>query len=162
DEEIEAFYKERAPPDAPPVDVVKPQIAAALKREKAAEAFEGLFAELEKGVVVERRLPDVRPSAVEIGVQAHTPTAGAEQPVVEVVEFADFECPYCQVMANALDDVKARFKDKPVRFSYRHFPLSFHPNARPAAEVSQCAREQGKFWEVHDKIYANMDKMDGE
>lgn len=162
DEEIQAFYKERAPPDAPPVDMVKPQIAQALKREKMAEAVEGLFAELEKGVAVERHLPDVRPAAVDVGVAAHTPTAGADKPVVEVIEFADFECPYCQVMATALDDVREQFKDKPVRFSYRHFPLSFHPNARPAAEVSQCAREQGKFWEVHDKIYANMDKMDKE
>lgn len=162
EEEIQAFYKERAPPDAPPVDAVRPQIAAAIKREKAADAFESLFSELEKGVKVERRLPDVRPPAVDVEVATHTPTAGADNPVVEVIEFADFECPYCQVMATALSEVKDRFKDKPVRFSYRHFPLSFHPNARPAAEISQCAREQGRFWEMHDKIFANMDRLDGE
>ncbi len=162
EEEIRAFYEERAPPDAPPVDMVKPQIAEAIKREKAAAAFESLFSELEKGVNIERRLPDVRPAAVAVDVPAHTPTVGPAQAVVEVVEFADFECPYCQVMATALQDVKARFKDQPVRFSYRHFPLSFHPNARPAAEYSQCAREQGKFWQLHDKIYANMDKMDAD
>lgn len=159
DEEVQRFYDEHSPPNAPPLEQVRPQVMSAMQREQAGEAIEGLMVTLEGGAKIERRLPDVRPPAIEVEVASHTPTAGAEQPRVEVVEFADFECPYCSVMANALGEVKQRFEGKAVRFSYRHFPLSFHPKARPAAEFSQCAEEQGKFWQVHDHIYANMSEM---
>ena len=49
--------------------------------------------------------------------------------------------------------LKARYPEK-VRFTFRHFPLSFHPNAKPAAEHAQCAHEQGRFWEYHDLVFA--------
>jgi protein-disulfide isomerase len=159
DEEVQRFYNEHSPPNAPSLEEVRPQVMAAMQRDKAGEAIEALMSSLEKSAKVERRLPDVRPPPADVGVASHTPTTGADKPVVEVIEFADFECPYCSVMANALNEVKPRFEGKAVRFAYRHFPLAFHPKARPAAEFSQCAKEQGRFWQVHDHIYANMSEM---
>jgi protein-disulfide isomerase len=160
EEEMQAFYKENVRPGAPPFEELKPQVLAAMERDRRGAAIDALIAELESEAKIVRTLPDTRPPALEVGVAEHTATAGPADAVVEVVEFADFECPYCQVMANALHEAKTRSQGKRVRFAYRHFPLSFHPNARPAAEISQCAHEQGKFWEMHDRIYQTPKAMD--
>lgn len=73
---------------------------------------------------------------------------------ITLVEFSDFECPFCvrhyPTMNKILDDYKGK-----VRLVYKHFPLGFHPNAQKAAEASECADEQGKFWEYHDKLFEN-------
>ena len=73
---------------------------------------------------------------------------------VTLVEFSDFECPYCEkhfpTLSRILDDYPGK-----VRLVYKHFPLAnLHPNAQKAAEASECADEQGKFWEYHDKLFA--------
>jgi len=71
---------------------------------------------------------------------------------VTLLEYSDFECPYC---LRHFDTVKQIVKAYPkdVRVVFRHFPLSFHANAQKAAEASECAAAQGKFWEMHDKIF---------
>lgn len=73
---------------------------------------------------------------------------------ITLVEFSDFECPFCArhfpTLTKMLDDYKGK-----VRLVYKHFPLSFHPNSQKAAEASECADEQGKFWEYHDKLFEN-------
>lgn len=160
EEEIAAFYAANVREDAPPLEELRPSVIAAIEREQRGSAVEALLDELIAGAAIERKLPDVRPPALEVKVAAHTGSSGPADAVVDVVEYADFECPYCQVMAMALVEAKTRMKGKSVRFSYRHFPLSFHPHARPAAEFSQCAQEQGKFWEMHDAIYAATERMD--
>ncbi|MFZ9886517.1 MAG: DsbA family protein [Myxococcota bacterium] len=161
DEEVQRFYTERAPPDAPPLEMVRAQVVDAIRQQRMMSEVETVFAELERTAKITRSLPDVRPPPAKLDAPPHVAFAGATSPVVDVVEFADFECPYCQVMAKALVDVKAKLKDQSVRFSYRHFPLNFHPNARPAAEMAQCAHEQGRFWEMHDRIYDDTSKLDG-
>lgn len=160
EEEIQAFYQARSGPGVPPLEQVRPQVIAAVQREKAEKAVKDLFASLRSGVQIQTRLPDVRPPAQEIDLPAYTATAGAVNATVQVVEFADFECPYCSIAANNLNQLKERFKGKSVSFSFRHFPLSFHPNAKRAAEFTQCAQAQGKFWQLHDKIFANAKAMD--
>jgi protein-disulfide isomerase len=77
---------------------------------------------------------------------------------IEIIEFSDFQCPFCQRANPTVDQVLKTYGDR-VRFVYRHFPLGNHPNARPAAEASQCAAEQGKFWEYHDRLFANPSKL---
>lgn len=83
---------------------------------------------------------------------------GNKNAKVTIVEFSDFECPYCARATEQVNKVYAQFKDK-VQLVYKHFPLSFHPNAHNASEYSCCAEEQGKFWEMHDKIFENQKKM---
>jgi protein-disulfide isomerase len=77
---------------------------------------------------------------------------------IEIIEFSDFQCPFCQRANPTVDQVLKTYGDR-VRFVYRHFPLGNHPNARPAAEASQCAAEQGKFWEYHDRLFANPTRL---
>lgn len=73
---------------------------------------------------------------------------------VTLVEFSDFECPFCEKIFPTLNKLLSDYQGK-VRLVYKYFPLSFHPNAQKAAEAAECASEQGKFWEYHDKLFAN-------
>lgn len=72
---------------------------------------------------------------------------------VQMIVYSDFECPYCANFAETVKTIVKEFGDKIV-IAYRHFPLSSHQYAVPAAIASECAAEQGKFWEMHDKIFA--------
>lgn len=83
---------------------------------------------------------------------------GAENAKITLIEYSDFECPFC---GRFHPTVKQVLEDYPndVRIVYRHFPLSFHPEAQPAAEASECAAEQGKFWEFHDGIFDNQARI---
>jgi len=78
---------------------------------------------------------------------------GDQNASITMIEFSDFQCPFCARFEETLEKILADYKGK-VRLVYRHFPLSFHPEAEKAAEAAECAGEQGKFWEMHDKIFA--------
>jgi protein-disulfide isomerase len=71
-----------------------------------------------------------------------------------VVEFSDFQCPFCSRATSTVAEVERKHPSD-VRVVWKHLPLSFHPNAMPAALAAEAAREQGKFWEMHDKLFAN-------
>jgi protein-disulfide isomerase len=85
------------------------------------------------------------------------PSMGPVQSKVTIVEFGDYQCPYCSRAAEVLKTFLATPEGKNVRFVYRHFPLSFHPWAKPAAEATACLNFQGaeKFWALHDWIFEN-------
>ena len=84
----------------------------------------------------------------------HAPFIGAANAKVQIQEFSDFQCPYCARAMDMVRQIKETYGDK-VKLSFRHMPLSFHEHARPAALATICAQEQGKFWELHDKIFEN-------
>ena len=77
---------------------------------------------------------------------------GPAKAQVTLVEFADYECPYCQKVAADVKKLQADLGDK-VAFTYKDFPLSMHARAEKAAEATRCASKQGKFWEFHDEIF---------
>lgn len=83
-----------------------------------------------------------------------SPVRGPESARVVVVEFADFECPFCQKIAPELDKLWEKRADK-VRFVYKFMPLSMHPHGEPAARAAIAAMAQGKFWEMHHLLFAN-------
>lgn len=89
------------------------------------------------------------------------PFLGSKNAPVAMIEFSDFECPFCRSFwRDTLPLIKSQYIDTgKVKFVYRDFPLSFHPGARPAAEAAECAEEQGKFWVLHDKIFGEQDKQ---
>lgn len=73
---------------------------------------------------------------------------------ITLVEYSDFECPYCERIYPTFKQILNQYPDQ-VRLVYKHYPLSFHPNAQKAAEAAECANEQGKFWEYHDQLFDN-------
>lgn len=79
---------------------------------------------------------------------------GDENAPITIIEYSDFECPYCSKFHETMVQVMEEY-DGQVRWVYRHFPLSFHPNSQSAAEASECAANQGKFWEYADKLTEN-------
>ncbi len=87
------------------------------------------------------------------------PSFGPADAKVTVVEFSDFECPYCAMAAQTMTALKKKYGDK-VRFVFRQFPLSFHKNAQLTAEASLAAHAQGKFWEFHDKVFENQKALE--
>lgn len=76
---------------------------------------------------------------------------------ITIIEFSDYQCPYCAKAEATLKKIAENYSDK-VRFVYRDFPLDFHDNAQKAAEATECAKEQGRFWEYHDLLFAKQDK----
>jgi len=91
--------------------------------------------------------------------EGDAPSFGPKDAKVTLVEFSDFQCPYCSRAATAMHDLKAKYGDK-VHFVFRQFPLSFHQNANISAQASLAAHAQGKFWEFHDKLFANQAKLE--
>lgn len=89
------------------------------------------------------------------------PSLGPASAPVTMIEFGDFQCPFCRKFwREALPKIKEKYIDTgKVRYIYRDFPLSNHPAAKPAAEAAECAKEQNKFWEMHDKIFEEQDKQ---
>ena len=77
---------------------------------------------------------------------------------VVLVEYSDFECPFCSRHHPSMQQLVDDYGDDVV-WVYRHFPLSFHPEAGPAAEASECAAEQGKFWEYGDALVENQSQL---
>lgn len=84
------------------------------------------------------------------------PFRGDKNAKVTIVEFSDFECPYCVRADGTVRQLVEKYGDK-IKVVYKHFPLSFHPNAPKAAEASICAQQQGMdyFWKMHDELFAN-------
>ncbi len=82
------------------------------------------------------------------------PAFGPKEAKVTIVEFSDFECPYCTMAASVTQQVKEKYAGE-VRFVFRQYPLPFHPNAHLASQAALAAGQQGKFWEYHDKLFQN-------
>ncbi len=95
---------------------------------------------------------------VEIG---NSPVKGNTNAKVVIIEFSDYECPFCgRFFADTLPELKKNYIDTgKARLVYKDFPLSFHPNAQKAAESARCAGEQGKYWEMHDKLFENQQNL---
>jgi protein-disulfide isomerase len=81
------------------------------------------------------------------------PIRGSKSAKITIVEWADFQCPFCVRVNPTLEKVTEEYGDK-VRFSFKHLPLSMHSKARAAHQASEAAHRQGKFWEMHDRIFA--------
>lgn len=100
------------------------------------------------------------PSAIrKVDVPAEAPARGAKYAKVTIVEWSDFQCPFCSRVAPTLKQIEDTY-GKDVKIVFRHQPLPFHDNAKPAAEASLAAHEQGKFWPYHDKLFANQQALD--
>ncbi len=86
---------------------------------------------------------------------------GPEDAAVTIVEFSDFQCPFCSKAASLVEQVMEAYP-KDVRFVYKNYPLPFHKEAMPAAKAAIAAGKQGKFWEMHDELFANYRSLNDE
>jgi len=105
--------------------------------------------------------PTAEPKVVDVPV-ADAPTKGPANAKVTIVEFSDFECPYCQrFVQQTMPSILQNYGDK-VLFAFRSFPLtSIHPYSEKAAEASECANDQGAFWQYHDLLFQNQTTLAG-
>jgi len=86
---------------------------------------------------------------------------GDKNAPITVIEYSDFECPFCGSFHPTMQQVMTDYNGK-VRWVLRHYPLSFHPEALPAANAAECASEQNKFWEYADKLFENQESLSGD
>lgn len=101
--------------------------------------------------------PAAAPKPVQVADRANEPIEGKSSAKVTMVEFGDFQCPFCQSFTqNTLPQIKSQYIDTgKVKLIFRHFPLPFHVNAQISAVAAECANQQGKFWPYHDLLYKN-------
>jgi protein-disulfide isomerase len=99
-------------------------------------------------------------SDLQAAIAANTaPAFGPENAKVKIVEFSDFQCPFCSRAAETVHKIREKYSDK-VRFVFRQFPLPMHAQAHGAAEAALAANAQGKFWEYHDLLFKNQQSLD--
>jgi len=159
DSEINAFIKERKIPKEHINDQIKAKIKDFLAQSKKKEAVDNWIAQKSEGKGVEIYLE--RPARPKFNVQiGDAPYVGGGSAKVEIVEFSDFQCPFCAKGADLIGEIKKKYGNK-VKVAFKHFPLPFHKQAYKAAEASMCAYDQNKakFWNLHDEMFANQTRL---
>jgi predicted DsbA family dithiol-disulfide isomerase len=154
EEEMRAFFDEN--PDkmqGETFDAMSERIRMFLQARREADAEKSIRARADVVIIIE---------APRYEIAATGPARGPENARITIIEFSDFECPFCKRADAVVKQVLAKYPED-VRVVYRHLPLvSIHPRARPAAEASACAGDQGMFWEFHDKLFENQKALQEE
>ncbi len=158
-DEVEAWYRENAAAlGGRSLEELRPRIRQFLVQTKRERALEGFAEELEEDRNVEYLL---EPFRVELNNEG-SPATGPEDAPITLVEFSDFECPFCGRFFPTYERIKQEYGDR-LRIVFRQYPLrEIHPNAYGAALASLCAHEQGRFWEMHDLMFQEQDRLDRE
>lgn len=91
-------------------------------------------------------------------VLSSAPARGASNPVITIVEFSDFECPYCALAVPVIDSLMALHGEE-IRIEYRHYPLPVHARAKRAAQAAAEAERQGAFWEYHELLFRHRERL---
>jgi protein-disulfide isomerase len=133
---------------AEPYEAVRDKIVDSLRQRRLAKAKATYVLSLRNQSSIVLRLP---PPRAPLSMK-DVPVRGVASPRVTLLEFADFECPYCQQIHPVLDRLEAEFKGK-IALAYKDYPLPMHPDAPKAAEAAHCAGAQGKYWEYHDTLF---------
>ncbi|MBU6376272.1 MAG: DsbA family protein [Bdellovibrionales bacterium] len=160
DADIKKFAADKKIPDSQMNDQIKERIKSYMQMERRRNDVNAYISKLTKGSPVEIYFE--RPKMdVKVELAEHTPTLGKKGAKVTIVEFSDFQCPFCARGAETVHQIAKKYGSK-VAIGFRHFPLPMHKEARPASEASMCVNEQGsdKFWKFHDKIFQNQQNLD--
>jgi protein-disulfide isomerase len=159
DADVKKFIADKKIPEAQVNDQIKERIKAFMANEKRQNTIQSYIAKLTKSnpveVYFEKPKMDVK---VEIGT---SPVLGSKSAKVQIIEFSDFQCPFCSRAADTVHQVAKKYGSK-VAIAFKHFPLPMHKEAKPASEASMCIAEQStdKFWKYHDLLFKQQDKMD--
>ena len=150
--EIDSFYQANKEGLRGDEATVRQQIRTFLQQQKLTARRDLFVQSLRAQAKVLDHLPPPSVVRVEMSIEG-APLRGATDAPVTLVEFSDFECPFCKQAHSTLAQLLARYPGK-VKLAYRDFPLeSIHPQARRAAEAARCANDQGKFWDYHDVLF---------
>lgn len=162
EKEIDAFIKDQNIPAEHINPQVREKIKNYLEMERKKEAVDKWIAEQTKKSPVEVYIPKPRRPTfpVEIG---NSPMMGGKDAKVTIIEFSDFQCPFCAKGADILKEIKKKYGNK-VKIAFKNFPLPFHNHAESAAVAGLCANEQGSeyFWKMHDEMFMSQDSLDAE
>jgi protein-disulfide isomerase len=142
-----------------PADMTREQGAAILEELKA---IRGLLERIEKQGLERPGRRAVRPTSATLTLDGEDPVLGAADAPVTVIEFTDFQCPYCKRFnQTTFPQIKHDYIDAgKVRWIVRDLPMSFHTEARKAGQAAHCAGEQGKYWEMREILFGNSPKLD--
>jgi hypothetical protein len=160
DDKIKKFVAEKHIPQAQADNPqIKERIVAYIQSQDRQALLEAHLIKLTKMTPVEVYFNKPKMMAkVDAG---SAPFFGKKDAKVTIVEFSDFQCPYCSKGADIVGQLKKKYGSK-IKFAFRHLPLPMHPNAKPAAEAAMCVNEQStdRFWSFHDLMFKNQDKLD--
>jgi len=139
------------------LEVMAPAINRYLTDQRRAQARDAILSELRgKGPAIRVALEAPR---VSVAASASNPSLGSASAPVTLIEFSDYQCPYCQRVEPTLKRLRAVYGDK-LRIVWKDFPLTqIHPQAVKASEAAHCAGDQGKYWELHDVLFAKQQQL---
>jgi protein-disulfide isomerase len=148
DEAVRVYYE--GVDTTQPYEAVRDKIVESLRQRRIAKAKTAYMQSLhsQNPMVIRLAPPRAPISMQDVAVR------GDGKPGVTLLEFADFQCPYCQQIQPVLQKIEEEFKGK-LAFAYKDYPLPMHGDAEKAAEASHCAGAQGKYWEYHDTMFAD-------
>lgn len=159
EKDIKSFIKERQIPASNINAQMKERIKNYLEVEKKRKAVDKWIAKKTASNPVEVYLD--KPTRPTFDVSAgDAPVNGPDSAPVTIVEFSDFQCPFCAKGATVVEEIKQKYGNK-VRVAFKNFPLPFHKQAKGASMAALCAHDQDekKFWEMHDKLFANQENL---
>jgi len=130
-----------------------------LKYRKRFEKRQTFVAKLKANAKVKVLLAEPAAPKLNASVDGY-PTWGKASAPVTIIEFSDYQCPFCSRAIPTLDRIKAEYGPDKVRIVFRDMPLPSHPRANPASLAAHCANDQGKFWEYHNALFQNQSKLE--
>jgi protein-disulfide isomerase len=162
DKDIDAFIKKQQIPQEHINPMVREKIKGYLEMEKRKEATDSWLAKQTGKNPVDVFIPKPRRPTMNVEV-GNAPVMGGKNAKVTIVEFSDFQCPFCSRGASIMTDLKKKYGDK-IQIAFKNFPLPFHNQAEGAAVAGLCANEQSSqlFWKMHDEMFANQDQLSPE
>jgi protein-disulfide isomerase len=132
----------------------KQRIMLDLESRSRLDGYKAAVSELVSNATIQTYLS--QPVATAAGINTEGPSLGSNEAPVTIVEFSDFQCPYCKQASGIVKRLLETYGSS-VRLVFKQMPLSIHPDAFNAAQASVCANEQGRFWEFHDLLFSSTD-----
>lgn len=156
DKEVDAFYAQHSDQIHQPLAKVRAPLTNYLRRLKFQEAGQRLVADLREKSHVQVMLEAPR---IKVSTADSAGTLGPANAPVTMVEFSDFQCPFCERSESSVKAVLKKYGNR-IHFVYMDFPLTIHHNALRASLAARCAADQGKFWQYHDALFADQSALD--
>jgi len=156
EQEMKAFYDKNQARIRQPYDKIKVPLEQYMRRQKVSAQRSELMAQLRHDADVKVML---KAPTVDVSTAYSAGSTGPSNAPITIVEFSDYQCPYCQRAEQSVQEVRKKYGDK-VRLIYMDFPLPMHQYALKAAQAARCAGDQGKYWEYHDALFADQSKLD--